>query len=554
MRGLVSDFDQFSAKNPELPSHIAIQLVRKNLEFTENLKISRLKESLTKTAFKNNFNDEDLKKLENICTSLDKYQNKKINYVECRNEIVEVMNTMENPEAGQIFHKSRDVLKGIMMERFCLSAQNAKELSPEERINIFLSKTFTNSVRDIMYMKSKSEKYDNEPVATCSGCKKTRTSIIDPVMSANKSMENIAKYFDDIYSSPLLDKDLQDHTIKVKYAAQMISKGAVNTTKLTSARFEKVKNDLHNSEIMKHNFELVNEEGIPCASCGITMLTYDQKEKIRVEIDNTKDIFELQKIIHKYSDHIKPLYQKAYAMFDKFLEENPNITDDEMMASLRKYYDNKLTNGFNKISEMATEYMNDPNISTSDQAIFADYLAKAKDDYSNITEIIKVDDYFPIFDSTIAHLQNKEVRSNFYDVKGEIWENSMLQSLTCPPNNFTRNKSSKLKDMVNYTIARASASVDHMVAKSKGGENDTHNLMILCNDCNKHKKNKNFYYWIGKDPDIHKNMQKYLDAVTDKIYKKGMKQYYGYPHRFAEQVRNLTQGTYTLTLSEKKSK
>ncbi|MBQ8634743.1 hypothetical protein IJ425_01140, partial [bacterium] len=331
LRGLVADFDQFSSRNPELPSHIAIQILRKNLEFTDNLKIMRLKEGLVKTACKSNFNEQDLKKLDNIFGVLNQFQNKKINYAACKNKVVEIMNTMENSEAQVIFKKSRDVLKSIMMENFCLSAHNAKELSPEERVNIFLSKTFTNSVRDTMYMKSKSEKYDNEPFVACAGCKNNRTSIIDPVLPANKSMQNIAKYFDDIYSSPFLDKDLQDHTIKVKYAAQMISKGAVNTTKLTSSKFEKVKNDLHNTEIKEHSFELVNEEGIPCASCGITMLTYNQKEKIRVEINNAKDIFELQEIIHKYSDYIKPLYQKAYAIFDKLLEENPNITDEEMM-------------------------------------------------------------------------------------------------------------------------------------------------------------------------------------------------------------------------------
>ena len=540
-----------NTKRPDLPAHIALSIIFKNLNNTEQYYISALKGRIKTYSEENNFSKEDKEKTKQISITLNSYLNRESSYSDCKNKILEQISSIESKNIDPMVKDINITLKQIMMERFCFSAKDTWSISPEERVETFLSKLFINSKKDFHILKSESSKFNEHPVTTCRGCKQSKDSIIDRNLEYEVSAANLAKYFEDIYASDILDNELKQHVLVTKYAAESISKESVNLSKLTSPEFDEIKNEIFNSESISAQFDLVNESGIPCAACNTTTLIYEEKQKLRAEVAEAKDMHELGAIVKRNLKHIKPLYQEVYKEYDKILEENPDITEDEMVEKLRSIYNNNLTQIFNKIANFAKEKMEDPNTKYFEKITYEYYLTKTKDKYTEINDIICVDDYFQIFNDTLANIDNREDKHQFYNLKDGLWENSMLQSLLNPPSEYSKGEESKLRDIINFTFAKASASVDHMVAKSKGGTNDRKNFMILCNDCNKHKKNKKFSFWLSKEPEAVPNMQKYIFEIDKIVKERGLTKYRNYAREFAFNVSRLMKDKIRFRLPEK---
>jgi len=552
LKDIVIMFDKINEKNPELPTHIGLGLLHKNLNYHEERKILRIHKFVTKFAYENQLNENDRNLVKNVHETIASFKDKEIDYNPCKSKVTEIILSMENPNKTKLCANVREFLKEVMMQRFCMSVKNVREIPSEDRVGIFISKLFINSVRDIQRLRSETSKFNEEPVAVCSGCKTSRTSIIDTSLDNTRAAENFAQYFKDIYASPNFDDDLKKHVLMVKYAAEIISKNNVNMARITSPEFEDIKNNLFYSESIAAKFDLANEEDIPCAGCNKPTINYEKKMRIRDEIARAENIYDLQNIIHKYSYHFKDMYLEAYKYFDRILNDNPQITEDEMIAQLRAIYNEKLENSFIKMAFLATEMLNDPQASIFDRELCGNYLRATDDKYSDVDDIVHVDEYFEIFSSTLANVQDKDKKSEFFDIKEDLWQNSMIQSLLNPPVEYSRDENSALRDVINFTVAKASTSVDHVVPKSKGGPDDIKNLMILCNDCNKHKKSKKFGHWISKDQEIAINMQKYLDAVSKIIKEKKLEKYYSYPKKFSNHIRALTNRRLVLKFSNDK--
>ena len=538
-------------KRPDLPAHIALSIIYKNLGSSEKFYVSNLKGRIKKFSEDNNFNKNDKEKSKQISITLNSYLNREASYNDCKNRILELIASLEIENKDPLVKDINTTLKKMMMERFCFAAKDYMTITPEERVETFLSKLFINSIKDFHILQSESSKYNNHPVATCSGCKQTKNSIIDRNLEYEDSAANLARYFEDIYASGKLDTELKQHVITVRYAAENLSRENVNLSKLTSPEFDEIKNEIFNSESISAYFDLVNEPGIPCAACNTITLTYDEKLKLRAEISKAKDLYELRDIVKRNSKHIKPLYQEAYKEYDRILAENPDITEDEIVEELRTIYNDRLTQIFSKIANFAKEKLNDPKISYYEKVIYEYYLAQTKEKYTKIDSVISVDDYYKIFNDTLANIDNKEDKQTFYNLKDGLWETSMLQSLLNPPPEYSRGEESKLRDIINFTFAKASSSGDHIVAKSIGGKNKAENLMVLCNDCNKHKKNKKFGFWFNREPEVAGNMQKYIYAVDKIIKERGLTKYRSYVKDFAYNVSRLMKEKIRFDIPEK---
>jgi len=546
MLGVAEKIENFAIKRPDMPSHIALNLINKNLSFHENIERCKLRDYVKKFTYDHHFSANDKEKAKGITHNLKAYLHNEIGYNEAKENIINAIESIENPDKSLLYSDINKSLKKIMLERFCFYAKNVQSMTPEEYVETFLSKLFINSTKDFQTLKSESAKYNDEPVAVCRGCKQTKSTIVDWTLPPEKSAENLALYFEDLYNSPYLDNQLKSHVIKVKYAAEAITKNNVNFSKITSPEFESIKNEIFNSEAIYAKFDLASEEGIPCAGCNVTTIPYEQKERIRSEIAEAKDIHELQAIIHKYPQHIKDLFKPVYECFDIILENFPDISEDLMYKSLADIYNNKLANSFKKMANFAKEKMEDPATSFYDEHMYREYLSLVGNRYDNINEVVQIDEYFEIFNPTLATINDLEDRSRLLSIKSELWTNSMLQSLLNPPEEYARDTESRLRDVINYTFARASTTVDHMMPKSRGGSDKPNNLMILCNDCNNHKKDKAFSYWAGKESNAPKNLQKYANTINKIIIERKLDEYYSYAQNFVAHVRELTNGRISL--------
>jgi 5-methylcytosine-specific restriction endonuclease McrA len=64
------------------------------------------------------------------------------------------------------------------------------------------------------------------------------------------------------------------------------------------------------------------------------------------------------------------------------------------------------------------------------------------------------------------------------------------------------------------------ATVEHLVPASKGGQFNSENVLVVCNECNKKRGNKNWLDWINEKQPPKKEwlIDKYINSV--KLYKR----------------------------------
>ena len=110
-----------------------------------------------------------------------------------------------------------------------------------------------------------------------------------------------------------------------------------------------------------------------------------------------------------------------------------------------------------------------------------------------------------------------------------------------------------LKVLVQDMIKSSVATIDHVVAKNRDGDNSPANCAVMCKQCNSEKTNYTMRHWFKiHHKDINRNMQRYLDFVTKLIKKEKIEGYENYPQEFAKKVQESTLDKIVLKYEEMK--
>ena len=134
MSGAVEKIKNFAIKRPDMPTHIALNLIHKNLGFHENIEFRKLRDSVKKFTYDHKFSEQDREKAKNITLNLKAYLNNEISYNEAKENIVGAINSIEHPDKNLLFNDVNKTLKKIMLERFCFHAKEIGRASCRERV------------------------------------------------------------------------------------------------------------------------------------------------------------------------------------------------------------------------------------------------------------------------------------------------------------------------------------------------------------------------------------------------------------------------------------
>ncbi len=547
-RPIANNIGKLSIKEPELSIEETLKKLYKGISFSEKFIIDNLKCKIVEQQKKLNCNEHDNLIIKNIFQNLDNFIEHELPYNDCKNNINDLITEIDEEKRDFLYQKINPALKEIVSVRYALLLKNYQEYSPDERLEIMLSKMFISSQREIYSIPPHKTQYSDETVCVCKSCNESRASLLNPYIPYEKNAENYINYFKDILTAPNVNDAMRGNVVKIRRIIELMSKNNVNMSKVTSSEFDDVKLELYNLESASSGFAPSKFNGVTCAACGCETLPYDEKINLRSKVDNANDIYELQNLIHENSHYIKDNYKEAFELYDKLLEENPNITEDEMLTALKTFYTDRILKNFNELNYIANKNLFSPQTTSEDKWRYVNYIKNTKDFYEDTNKSFPMLDFFNISARTIENIDDIEEANTIDKLIRDIKQDWIIQNILYPPKEYFRATKSELRETINYAFSRASISTIHILSKSYGGDDKPDNLMIVCTDCRKTKKDKPLDLWMYQYEKIPSNMQTYVKSIQKVIRDNNLEDYANYPQDFIDKVKKLTNSKINLEL------
>lgn len=148
----------------------------------------------------------------------------------------------------------------------------------------------------------------------------------------------------------------------------------------------------------------------------------------------------------------------------------------------------------------------------------------------------------------MSNISNNKHAVVFYREKANLWDVWLKQIILYPSTEFVRNKNSILREMIFLMFARSSATATHLVSRKNGGSDTQDNLIVLCADCTKNKKNRPTNAWL--DGNIESNLQKYILEMDKIIKSNNLSEYSTYLEKLVENVKRATNNRVNLKMPE----
>ena len=223
----------------------------------------------------------------------------------------------------------------------------------------------------------------------------------------------------------------------------------------------------------------------------------------------------------------------------------PNSSDKEFVDRLRQrmipYYEYE-TNKILEKMKRGLRYHTESN-----NKDYIPYFEKSINNFEKYIKDGKFDDFefYKLHDECFAEIQDDRtptsLRGIFTDLRLLSYKNSLSKT---EDRNAQQDKDAFYT--IVYNIFKPSvATVDHLVAMSRGGASDKYNYIGLCKPCNSILKSRSdIYHWYQRVSGVRKHMHKQL-GVIDKMAKEGnLEGYEDWASVIAQKMYDETLGRY----------
>lgn len=445
--------------------------------------------------------------------------------------------------------KRKDIL--IKVNNRIISAYNCRgALSYNPELNKDLPERASIVKTMLSYSQSNLAKlYNNKPdnlrfnnIILCKECH-NRYKTFNYIINSPQAEENINHYVEDIANAINNNRLGTEHN---KYLYDFIS--AVNSFNAPNLNIKRnVVSGIVQSKIFserKRDYMFEQYSGVPCASCGTITINHDEKMALYNEIKNCENTYELYNLVRLNKHHIVPKYKKIFARFEKLLNENPNITEDEIMKQLQIDCKKDINKYMNNICTKIEHVVESGDYSFVEKAVINDFIYSVKENFINVpyNKEFRYDDFSKLTDSTLGKLHHPDKVKLVSIAKDKLKEIYMQDYIVHPPDAIVNTTGSKVKAIFQNIFKMSIITADHMDALDLGGANEYYNKIGLCKDCNHEKGRSTMKYWAQKHPEINRNLPKHLKYISEIIKREKIKEMYNYPEQAAKQAIHLGKG------------
>ena len=256
----------------------------------------------------------------------------------------ETVAVMENPEKWEIYDS---IKKEIIKRSNYKSLFRYGAFDSGKRLKIILENLFSNSEINLRKVQEKLP-FDKEKnfnvIMLCKGCNFDKQAFLRALYNGNEQTdENFKAYLADITREIVKGNISANkmYPIELNGLLKKLSNGRLVPFEDEKLKFDiKMKNfrDFH-EEI---DFKPVKISGIPCACCGISTITHEEKCALMEKIKNAPDLKSILSIMNGVSGFIHEKYRPLLEIAENGVNEN--LTEREILFRMRLYEQQNLKN------------------------------------------------------------------------------------------------------------------------------------------------------------------------------------------------------------------
>ncbi len=296
-----------------------------------------------------------------------------------------------------------------------------------------------------------------------------------------------------------------------------------------------------------YDFMLKSVEGLPCPCCGITMSTNDEIRSFTNKMVNARG----QRIIEnieKYEDRLPEVERSVTNRLKIAAEEYQNLDLHGLLKKIqnepRKELERKQKEILNEMQELSKELNgNTYNV--------------IKKDIDQINKIILEGKNGKPFKRKTLIQGMEKVRNNETDPQNRFILNKIVEKTMDMPTSSTDANAFIVKysrrttpEIARRLIEPSQATAEHIKPHSKNGHDGAENYLSECKKCNNDRGNMTYVEWLKIHPEMIKNSQIYMDAVTSKIIDGSITAFNFYPNAVKRAIFEESEGMINLDLSK----
>lgn len=475
--------------------------------------------------------------------------------------IQETVLSMENANVQEIYQTlmKKYTPAAQYQQLFSDSSIDYKKISYKQQL---LQKLFSGSytcVENIINGYSADKDTRINTILVCRDCKPpTVTHLFRYHKDRTNIQKNFTQYVEDI-SSNILDGKMKNaafYPISLMGFVSKITGDKICVSRYSTPVLKEIETKQFEEMKSKIDFDIVNHQGVPCASCGEMTITHEQKLKLFDEISKTNTTEELSNLLQKNKKIINSRYLPIVNYINNVVKSNKNITENEIISHLKEMAAEEIKKHLIENLRMAQVLKS--GLKPKDAVLLQQYIDNVNNQFLDVStkREFPYRAYSDLVKQTIFAVEDMGFRTRYgSDFKESIRKSYVKQTILFPLKSTEEKVGSSLKVIVQDMINGSVATVDHIVAKDRKGWNNMANYAVMCKNCNNEKTNYSLLHWYNLHNSVAQNMQKYINKVVDMIQKGELpKEYEKYPYVFARCVNTLTNGRIVLRffLNEKK--
>lgn len=426
---------------------------------------------------------------------------------------------MESPEKYKIYTKLKSSYGKAYEKRSVLSNLDANGKSQEYNViaNIFehslphLDKINKNIESDSLYNK----------ILLCNTCSRNKDKTIMKMVTEpdETHLKNYNLYLEDI-ASKVINNEIDinpNYVLQLHARMKRISKGSLHIEDAPSIHNIRKQNFLRRNKDVE--FDLTEKEGIPCVGCGKDTITHKQKIQLFEQISNSSTKLELVQILKDNENIIRNRYKSIVNDFISFVEENPDITDEELIEKLKDASSKRIKKRLVKSTKYVQNIIDYKPLTIHDRKLAKEYIKTVNEKFLTNPdgEIFCWYDFDKLLNLTINEMEYKGKKFLFNNIKYNIKDAFSAEHTIYPINAVVERYNSSVKVIVQNIIKESVATKDHVIAKFKAGSDENKNIVVLCKSCNQFKGSMGFYNWLMRNKNAENYFPKYFSVISEKI-------------------------------------
>ncbi len=300
---------------------------------------------------------------------------------------------------------------------------------------------------------------------------------------------------------------------------------------------------------------------VPCPYCGTRVI--QGKEISHLNKDNLGGRSENAiNLLKPFEDRMHPVEKQVFNLLEDLSTKEPNKNLRQLLDKVRPTHLEVLKQQEFDILGRMSDY-SQKNMKKDDANKVAGLVNEATDIINKQDEnyIFRRRRFMEKFDNITKKMDDQESVKGLRDIAEELprAHDNMSSFIIKFTQKDAKTKLEKTPYQIGISLVEPSVgSLEHIKPrhpqdKSKGGENIYSNYIYASKEWNVRRKNTPLDKWVTQNPEIKDNMQKYMDAVIEKINKgQALKRCRVYPIIVAETLEKESKGLIKLDTSKLK--